>query len=189
MRSILEIALLITNFLNKEKIKYAIVGGFAVSTWGEPRSTVDVDIIILLHAEEIHKFVNFLKSNDFTVSEEDIKQSLQEKTHFTVFDEKSSFLLDIKGVYDEFDGLTLEKRIPVKIDNVTIYVASPEDTVVNKIRFGSERDLIDAETILVRRGNSLNFNYIASICERMRILKDYNTLMKRIKIKLSEEGK
>lgn len=36
----------IAKVLNQSKTAYALVGGLAVSTWVEPRSTKDIDLIV-----------------------------------------------------------------------------------------------------------------------------------------------
>ena len=47
----------IVSFLNKEKVEYIIIGGIAAGILGEPRSTCDVDIDILLPRDKIGGFI------------------------------------------------------------------------------------------------------------------------------------
>ena len=44
-------------FLSKEKIDYAILGGVAVSLYGEPRYTADLDVSIMLNKKSIKAFI------------------------------------------------------------------------------------------------------------------------------------
>jgi len=39
----------IVQFLNKQKIDYALAGGLAFSALVEPRATMDIDIIIMIN--------------------------------------------------------------------------------------------------------------------------------------------
>jgi len=48
MNFLLEAAAEIADFLEREGVPYAILGGLAVQYWGEPRTTRDVDIIAMV---------------------------------------------------------------------------------------------------------------------------------------------
>lgn len=49
------------NELNKNNIRYVLVGGLAVNLHGIPRSTFDIDIIIALDNNNIEQFWNVIK--------------------------------------------------------------------------------------------------------------------------------
>ena len=51
----------IVRFLNGLKIRYFITGGFAVSVWGRPRSTADIDIVIELVEPQIESLLKALR--------------------------------------------------------------------------------------------------------------------------------
>ena len=51
----------IVQFLNKQKIDYALVGGLAFSALVEPRATMYIDIIIMIKEEHLSGFANLLK--------------------------------------------------------------------------------------------------------------------------------
>jgi len=164
-----EILQLVCTYLNKNEIEYVIVGGVAVMYHGVPRTTVDIDIILQLDDEEIPSFVDFLNSNGFSASTEDILAAFSEKSHSTSFYGKSLLRLDIQGVNSEFDRMTLERSILVDMFGTTIRIGSAEDTLVNKILFQGEQDLRDALGILTRNRENLDFNYIQSTCKMLGI--------------------
>src|SRR5215475_1409156 len=53
-------------WLNGLHIPYMVIGGFAVTIWGEPRVTRDLDVTISVPADEISKTVELVRS-EFTV--------------------------------------------------------------------------------------------------------------------------
>ncbi|MHC8948614.1 hypothetical protein [Sphingobacterium hungaricum] len=60
--------------LNKHKVKYMVIGAYALSIYGRPRHTGDFDIWIKLEAKNAHKMVKVLKDFGFAalgLSEED----------------------------------------------------------------------------------------------------------------------
>lgn len=178
MRSTDEILHLICSFLNTEKIDYVIVGGLVVLFHGIPRTTMDIDVI--LEDKKMEKFVAFLKENDFFVKFEDIKTAFEEKSHATIEDKLSMIRLDIKGIYSEFDKQTLNRRINLKHRNITVSIASAEDTIANKLLFGSAQDIKDAMGIYVRQLNNLDMDYLIKICKQLDVYNDFLEMKKRV---------
>jgi len=190
MRTIDELLSMVCSFLNKEEIEYVIVGGLAVVFHGVPRTTMDIDMILnIKKEEEIIRFLDFLRVNDFFVSIEDVRSAFREKSHSTIQDKRSMLRLDIKGVYDKRDEQTLERKLSFSHLNTRIYIASPEDVIANKLLFGSEQDIKDAEGIYVRQLASLDMKYLKKFCKEMGVKDELTKMEKRIKKYLEKEGK
>lgn len=187
MRNMDEILTLVCDFLNREKIDYVVVGGLAVIFHGIPRTTMDVDMILQIEEEEIARFVEFLGENGFFTGVEDMKTAFEEKSHCTVQDKRSMIRLDVKEVYDEMDRRTLRRRITFEHMGTRIYLASPEDIVANKLVFGSEQDIRDAEGIYVRQMNSLDKEYLEDICRKMGVHGDFLKMKNRVEKHLEEK--
>jgi hypothetical protein len=75
----------------------------------------------------------FLKENGFHADEYDMRAALKEKSHCTVEDKDTMFRLDIKGVYSEMDERALRNKRKVDLNDIAIWIATPEDTIVNKL--------------------------------------------------------
>jgi len=170
-----------TDILEKTKIDYVIVGGIAVSSWGNPRTTKDLDVIIVLKIEDIDELSKNLQENGFSTDREDIKDALKEKTHFTIFDKYSEYHIDAKGAYNEFDALTIKNKLVVLYEGHKMCIASPEDTIAHKLLFGGHQDIKDAQSILVRQSGKIDKNYLEELCENLGVLNELETLKERIK--------
>ena len=186
MRNIEEILKLVCEFLNEEKVVYVVVGGLAVLFYGIPRTTMDIDIIIKMNMGEIKRFVEFLKENDFFADEEDIKAAFEEKSHATIEDKSTMVRLDIKGIYSENDRITLERRGKVSFADFVFYVASPEDLIANKLLFGSEQDVKDAEGIYARQFENMDMAYLEERCERLEVYEEFLTMKKGVERRMKE---
>lgn len=55
--------------LNSKKVKYLLIGGYAVGYHGYPRATVDMDIWISVDDENVRKAVNVIREFGFKNSE------------------------------------------------------------------------------------------------------------------------
>lgn len=155
--------------LEEAGIQYAVVGGVATAAWGTARTTMDIDIILSLVEDEIVDLVAALTGHGFRVSADDIRAALEEKSHFTATDLESGYHLDLKGSYDTHDDATLERRRDVRLDDMRVSVASPEDLLAMKLLMGSDRDLADAKAILIRRAGKLDMEYLRGLCERLGV--------------------
>jgi hypothetical protein len=155
--------------LEKAGIQYVVVGGVATAAWGTARTTMDIDIILSLAEDEIEGLLAALTEHGFRVSADDITEALRERSHFTATDLESGYHLVLKGSYDAHDDATLERRRDVRLGDLRVCVASPEDLLATKLLMGSERDLADAKAILIRRAGKLDMDYLRDLCERLGV--------------------
>lgn len=78
----------VIKILNKHKIKYMLIGGYAVVLYGVRRSTFDIDIAIALDTSNIKKAVDLL--------------------HKLGFREKPSIIQPIYGMRFNYNGVDLD---------------------------------------------------------------------------------
>lgn len=180
MRSLEEVVKEISKILNKNRIEYVIVGAVAVCSWGNIRTTRDVDVILMINVDGAERLVKVFKEKGFSLSKADAEDALKEKTYFTIFDNLSDYHIDATGIYNENNLQTIKNRKKIKIDGVTCYIASPEDTIASKLLFGSEQDIKDAEGICARQSGKLNTNYLGSRCKNLGVYKEFLVMKKRV---------
>jgi len=96
--------------------------------------------------------------------------------------------LDIKGIYGENDRITLERRREVSSAGFAFFVASPEDAVANKLLFGSEQDVKDAEGIYARQFENLDMAYLEKRCKKLGVYEEFLTMKKRVERRMKEVG-
>ncbi len=159
-------------------MEYVIVGGFAVLFYGNPRTTMHIDYIVRIEEKHIPALVKFLKENGFYADEEDMRSALKEKSHCTFEDKETMFRLDIKGVYGEMDERVLENKRKVKFNDIAINIASPEETIANKLLFAREQDTNDA-LVIVRQYNNLDREYLEDVCKKIGVFDSLVDLRRR----------
>lgn len=179
MRSFEKMILDFIDVLEKIKMDYVIIGGIAVSAWGNPRTTKDLDIIVVLKIEKLDELHEKLQKAGFSVNKEDIKLGIREKIYFTIFDKYSEYHVDAKGVYDEVDALTVKNKVGILYEGCTMYIASAEDTVAHKLLFGGVQDIKDAESIVVRQKN-LDSEYLEELCRNLEVLNEFQNMKEKI---------
>jgi len=160
VKGIEKILRLVCKNFDENNIDYVIVGGFAAIFYGNPRTTMDLDVVMQIKEIDIEKVVKFFKENGFFADTEDMSAAFKERSHCTVEYKGTMFRIDIKGVYDEMDRRTIKNKVKADFHGTKMYIASPEDTIINKLIFARERDIMDAMGIYARQMGKLDEKYL-----------------------------
>ncbi len=125
--------------LRDEKVKFIVVGAYALAAHGFPRATGDIDIWVQSDAGNARKVIRALakfgapvsdiSEDDFTVPERVLQIGVEPS--------RIDLLTGIDGV--EFDE-AWEEKISVAIDDLEIHVLSKEHLLRNKVAAGREKD-------------------------------------------------
>jgi hypothetical protein len=140
--------------LNAHRVRYLIIGGYAVSYHAEPRATKDLDILISPDAENgkavyaaLAQFgapLEGLSAKDFTEPDSFYRMG----TPPVMVD----ILSRISGV--EFES-AWQRRVDVQIDDtLTVSFISRDDLLASKISAGRAQDLADAAELRESREQS-----------------------------------
>jgi predicted nucleotidyltransferase len=130
--------------LNLKKVKYLVVGGYAVGFYGYPRATADMDIWIAIEKENAVDVADYLKEFGFNFPDV-VPEVFQKKDKVIRMGNppiRIEILTSISGV--DFDKAYSE-RIVENIDGVPINIISLENLKINKKASGRHKDLDDLE--------------------------------------------
>jgi hypothetical protein len=184
----LELLRTVTRYFHQRKIRYVLVGGIAVSVYGYPRSTQDIDLIIDHEELDVNDFCKYLRMNDFQVTENDLLAAFKEKSHATIFHRTLSTRLDVKGNFSIEDKDTLNTALELPIEDFEITIVSPEAFIIHKLKFGSPRDLEDALAVYIRMKPKIQTKELHRIARLMNLELLLSELIE-IAIKSIEEQK
>jgi len=178
----------VSEYLNERETKYVIVGGIAVIAHGNPRTTMDLDVIVQLGESGLVDFAKYLKIQGFFSYPEEMIEAFRQRSHFSAIEKISLFRIDIKGVYDENDRKTLENRMFKDFHGISMYIATPEDTIANKLYCGSEQDIRDAESIYTRQGETINGAYLEERCADLGMERKMDELKEGLRVMLGRKN-
>lgn len=159
---LLSLLKLVVSRLEKLKIPYVLTGGLAVSFWGSPRTTHDIDIVIEIDFSKIDKVFDAFQK-DFYISRDSIEEMLERGTSFNIIHFKTGLKVDFWPINKKDPQRILEfKRASKrKIFNKKISIIAPEDLILNKLQWykrgESTRHLEDIKSILKISGVDLNY--------------------------------
>lgn len=116
--------------LDRLQIDYAIVGSYASGIWGEPRMTLDVDLVVLLNRTQVEPLQEAF-GDEFYVSRAAMIEAVDRLSQFNVIHptsgNKIDFMLLPAGPPTPPE---IAHRVEVQIlPDLLAYVAAPEDVI------------------------------------------------------------
>ncbi|MBI4175287.1 hypothetical protein HY523_01575 [Candidatus Berkelbacteria bacterium] len=180
----LELIKTIGTILKRLKIPYLITGGLAVTVWGRPRFTADIDLVVELLPQQVEPLARALRTidKDVYVDEDFIRDALERRGEFNFLHPDSGLKVDflILDESDPFDRERLRRRISKRVGRTQLFFSTPEDLILVKLRwFGhsqSTRHLEDSKSIMAIQGENLDQKYITSWAKRHGTLEIWQSL-------------
>jgi hypothetical protein len=143
-----------------------VVGSFASSFHGVPRSSQDLDLVIDPQAESLRRFLSDLPPEDYYADADAALDALRRRRQFNVIDMATAWKADlIVRKARPFSVEEMRRRVEADLLGARVFVASPEDTLISKLEWakqggGSQLQLRDVSGILQLRGDELDIAYI-----------------------------
>ncbi len=132
--------------LNCNKVKYLLVGGYAVGYYGYPRATGDIDIWVEKTEKNADKILKVLKKFGFKVSQINKQLLVREKQILRMGNPplRIEILTSISGVF--FEECYYEAVI-AKISGINVPFINLKHLLLNKKAAGRLKDLNDVEQL------------------------------------------
>jgi len=156
------IALDVGRRLDTIGLPWVIGGSLASSVHGEPRATLDVDMVVVLRARQVNAFVDALE-RDYYIDRDSVRTAVKDSTSFNAVHFASAVKVDffVAGA-DPFEAERLSRRMPVEMPDGVLYVDSAEHTLLRKLEWyrrggeSSERQWRDVLAIARIQGDRLD---------------------------------
>ena len=140
-----EILLFIIDQLERLDILYMLVGSFASNYWGRPRFTHDADMIVEIPVGKAVSLASALEA-DFYAPSFAIEEAVAKRSHFNAIHLEQSFKVDFWVRRDEpYAREDFQRRRRVAMFGHPVWVNSPEDTILNKLRWYKISPVLDRQ--------------------------------------------
>ncbi len=160
----------IIHLLEELEIDYGIGGSFASSLYGESRSSVDIDISVVVPKEKFEPLTQAVEKLGYYVTWDAILDAIIWKTPFNIIDSTTGFKADLflvegttpleQSVFQRRQRLIYDPRTG---DSAMLY--SPEDVIIYKLKWylegRMEKHPNDIVKMLVAQRGALDLEYIA----------------------------
>lgn len=171
--------------LDRLAIPYMIVGSLASATYGEPRMTQDIDVIVDLAEQQIPPLCRAFPADDYYVSAEAARQAIQHRGQFNIIHSSSGNKIDLIIVRASAWGRAeISRRQRVRIlPDLEGYCARPEDVILGKMTYyregGSEKHLRDITGILKVSGHAVDRQYVSLWAEQLGLADIWQAVLRR----------
>lgn len=165
------LALAVSEACESEAVDYMLVGAFAVSTYAIPRSTKDVDVLLSLsgHApvQRVMNALAHLVEFDAQVQFDTLTWG---KRMVGVTRENPPLKVELFEMFDDpfvFSEFSRRQKTFSPQLGKAVWLPTPEDVVVQKLRWGRAKDMEDARDVLaVQDTQKLDMAYIEHWCSQ-----------------------
>jgi hypothetical protein len=150
--------------LNRIGVDYLLTGSMASNYWGIPRSTHDLDFVVLLSAVEVTALVREF-SGDFYLNESAVRSAVEPPHQFNAIDTRSALKVDFWLLRPRpFDQELFRRRLRITLFGEEAWIATPEDVVLHKLFWDkmtpSDRQIGDAAGVVAVQGSALEQDYL-----------------------------
>lgn len=183
-RDYLDLLVQVAKICKKLRIPYFVTGGIAVITWGRPRVTADIDMIVGLQHEHVDRFEKALRALKKTsyMSRHAIEGALLTGGEFNFIDSDTGVKVDFWIAKDDPFGISRMKRKRTKIiRGERVNFISPEDLILTKLQWGqksvSTRHFEDALAVVAISKKQLDMRYLNYWARKLGLEKSLEKLM------------
>jgi len=167
--------------LHEAGIPYALTGSYASTYWGEPRSTHDIDFVVMLSAEQAGAFADSLGPT-YYADPEAAREAPGQTGHFNVIHLDTGVKIDLWVVRDNpYDRERLARRVAPEPERPLLVVLAPEDVILSKLQWiaggAGERHQRDILSIIRTRRPSLDVRHLRRWAARLGLSEALETLL------------
>lgn len=139
--------------LESRDLTYALVGSIATMSYGEPRATLDIDVVIALDGSDVDTMERLFPLPEFYLSVEAARAAARSKSQFNVIHPGSGMKVDFFVAGDAIDRSQIERRQRRTIlSGVEAWCSPPEELIVKKLSYyqqgASDKHLRDIASML-----------------------------------------
>ena len=172
----------VVQFLNTAHTPYMLTGSIVSSFQGEPRSTHDIDMMILFDKDNVNSLLNAFPPPTFYLDREMVLEGIRSKKMFKLLNTMTGDKIDFYPLPDnEYELVRFKRKIQEDINDLQVWITSPEDTIISKLRWcklsnGTEKQFKDALNVFEVQYEILDFPYIQIWIEKLGLLHLYERL-------------
>ncbi len=147
------------DLLRQARLRYMIIGGIAVSVWGRPRTTLDIDLAVLTDREGLDRFGERAERQGFRIDREWAEWNpLARAKQLRLV--HGALRIDLLLPTDAHDRHALTRRRLKSWHGRRLWFAAPEDLILQKLKVGRPRDFEDALSVFEAQKGRLEEAYL-----------------------------
>ena len=157
-----------------------LVGSYSSNLYGIERGTRDADFVIELGDKSVSALADRI-TEEFTLDPRLGFETVTLHTRWRFKHNRSRFKLEMfLLVGDAFDKERFGRRRRMELCGRGMWFQTPEDVIVNKVRWGREKDLLDVKDVMKVQQKYLDWKYIENWTNHFGCLELLDRLRKAV---------
>ena len=170
--------------LNQLGLRYMVCGSVAAMLYGEPRLTNDIDLVMVLGADDARRLATLFSPAEFYLPPPEvieIERARAQRGHFNLIHLGSGLKADcyLSG-QDELHRWALSRVVTYTVASTPVRLAPPEYVILRKLEYwcegGSEKHLRDIRAVLHVSGDHLDQALLAAWIQRLGLQAEWAKL-------------
>ena len=179
---LLEVIALVTNALDRQGVVYAVTGSVASGIYGEPVTSIDVDIAVRMTPDQAAEVAQRLRPR-FYADADMLRQAARDCSLANLIDQQTTLKVDISVLentpYHE-EVLKRRTRISYPGSDTSFWVVSKEDIILMKLLWRrdsrSRKQWENALGVVQVQGHRLDWPYLRCWAQRLGVEEDLDQL-------------
>ena len=153
--------------LEARGIEFALIGGLAVSLRGQPRMTVDVDLVMLADVERALDLVRDIGSTPFEPLFPGVEEVVTRSFILPLRHRTTGIRVDVAIGMSGFERQAVRRAAPVSIGTVRVPVVATEDLLVMKALAGRPQDEEDIRGLIAVQRDAIDWPGCLDLARRL----------------------
>jgi len=176
-----ETYLLFVERLNAAGAPYMVSGSIALGVYGEPRLTMDIDVVLDVTVETVGRLTDYFPQEEFYMPPLDvlkIESRRDMRGHFNIIHLASGFKADIYPAgRDPFHAWALARVKTYTMQGVQMPLAPIEYAIIRKLEYyregSSDKHLRDINSMVLASAAMIDFAVLESLVEERGLAKEW----------------
>ena len=166
---------LFAHALDEVGIRYMVSGSVAAMLFGEPRMTLDIDLVVFLDEAGIGRLPSVFPGTEFYLPPPEVMRleaGREHRGHFNVIHAPSGLKADFYlAARDPLHHWGIARARRIAVGALTVTVAPPEYVILRKLEYyregSSEKHVRDVRGMLAQLGDQLDRQALGGWIERL----------------------
>ncbi len=171
----------VADALESLQVEYVIVGALATNVYGIPRATNDADFVVALEAGNLSQLISEL-GDSFRLERQMRLEPLTGTARNNISFVPTGFLIELFRLSDDPHHQELfarRIRLPVPELGRDVWLPTAEDLVIQKLRWGRDKDRVDAVNVVAVQSDTLDVNYIRAWCAMHETVSEFDSVLRQ----------
>ena len=166
-------------------VRYFVTGSVASISYGDFRSTNDIDVVVELRIEHVEPLCAAFPEPDYYVSVQAVRDAIRRRFQFNILEPDTGMKVDVMILADsDFARSCLGRAVLAPIPGgVEAWLSSPEDIILNKLLFfregRSDKHIRDIAGVLKIQAERIDRAYILGWVEHFGLHAEWQLAIDR----------